>query len=402
MNIGLVYNNNIKVQTHGGGYTIQQDLLNNIEKIKDNNISLTLITLKELASDYLDHNKSKFTKIIPLKRNIFDRFRESLIRNFNFISERSSYKSKLDKICLSNNLDIVIFLDDIHTIYTNFPFVTIVYDVDHIKYPFFPEYSKNNKWYKRENNYQNHLKKASAIISGTDYGISQISKYYGIPENKLYKIPHPSLNYDLTKNFNIDDNYIDTLGLKKNKFLFYPAQFWAHKNHNSLISLGLRLKEKFKDSIKIVLSGSDKGNLNFIKEQIKVNNLDDIIYYIGFISRDQLFTLYKNCLALTYVSYGGPENLPPLEAFSLGCPVIATKNEGSVEQLEDGAILINPNNSDELMRAIMKLQDEKFRSDLILKGKKVSEKKSIDKFMESLKMLVLDLGRYIETWKKVF
>ena len=60
MNIGLVYNNNIKVQTHGGGYTIQEELLNNIEKIKNENISLTLIPIKKLNNKSLELYKSKF------------------------------------------------------------------------------------------------------------------------------------------------------------------------------------------------------------------------------------------------------------------------------------------------------------------------------------------------------
>ena len=126
-----------------------------------------------------------------------------------------------------------------------------------------------------------------------------------------------------------------------------------------------------------------------------------LIKYIGFINRNELFTLYKNCLALSYVSYGGPENLPPLEAFSVGCPVIATKNAGSIEQLRDGAILIDPNNSDEFVESILKLQNEKYKEDLIEKGKKISEKKSVDNFMIELKSLILSLKKYIDTWKNV-
>ena len=84
-----------------------------------------------------------------------------------------------------------------------------------------------------------------------------------------------------------------------------------------------------------------------------------------------LIFLYKNALALTYVSYGGPENLPPLEAFSLGCPVIASKNEGSIEQLGEAAILIDPNKTEIFLSMIEKIKnDEKFREDLILKGLK--------------------------------
>ncbi len=399
MNIGLVYNN--KEQTQGGGFTFQEEILKNINLINDNNISFTLICSKQFDNNFSKKLNDNFKNIIALNRNIYDRFRENLIRNFSFISERTLYQSKLDIICKKNNLDLILFLDNIHTIHTNFPFITIVYDVDHLKFPFFPEFSKSNKWYKRENSLNNHLRRASGIISGTNFGISQIKEYYGIPENKIFKIPHPSIKYVQNQDDKLDEDFLIKNNLTKNKFIFYPAQFWAHKNHISLIKLGVKLKEKFQNEIKIVLSGSDKGNLEFIKNEIKKNNLQSLFIFVGFIDRNQLFALYKNCLALTYVSYGGPENLPPLEAFSVGCPVIATKNQGSIEQLEDGAILINPNDTDEFMSAILKLDNEEFKKSLVKNAFQVSKKKSIDNFMLDLKNIFFKLQNYINTWKSL-
>ncbi len=399
MNIGLVYN--FKDQTQGGGFTFQDEILKNIEKIKDKQITFTLICSGKINNSFLTTYEKKFQKVLELQRNIYDRFRENLIRNFNFFSERSVYRSKLDKLCSKNKVDLILFLDNIHTIHTNFPFITIVYDVDHLKFPFFPEFSKNNKWYKRENSLGDHLRKASGIISGTEFGISQIQEYYGVPKNKLFKIPHPSINYNFSSNDLSDKSFLEKYELEKNNYLFYPAQFWAHKNHISLIKLAKRMKETNKTKIRIVFSGSDKGNLKFIKNEIKKNELDSMFKYLGFVEKKDLFKLYKNCLALTYVSYGGPENLPPLEAFSVGCPVIASKNEGSIEQLENAALLIDPNNTEEFMEAVLKLHDQELKSRLIKNGYKVAEKKSIDNFMKDLKKIFLSLQKYINTWKDI-
>ena len=397
MNVGLIYNSNSPTQ--GGGFTFQEELLKHIELIKDKNISFILICNNKRVPAFVENQKRFFKKIVILNRNLIDKFNENLIRNFHIVSERSNYQSKLDKICLEHKIDLVIFLDDIHTIYTRLPFVTIVYDIDHLKYPFFPEYSKNFNWYKKENSLGSHLRRASGIICGTNYGISQIQQYYGVPKNKFFKIPHPAIN--LEKNDLDDNKYIEILGLEKNKFIFYPAQFWAHKNHKSLINLAIEFKKNFKDDMKIVLSGSDKGNLKYIIDEIKKNNLENIIKYLGFINQNQLYSLYKNCLALTYVSYGGPENLPPLEAFSLGCPVIAAKNDGSIEQLEDGAILIDPNDVDEFIQSIDKLKNTEFKLNLIQKGYSVAEKKSIKYFMKDLHNLLFKFKKYIEAWKSI-
>ena len=50
MNIALVYN--IKNQTQGGGYTFQEELLKNIEKLKDEKTSFTLISSQKIYHSF--------------------------------------------------------------------------------------------------------------------------------------------------------------------------------------------------------------------------------------------------------------------------------------------------------------------------------------------------------------
>lgn len=52
--------------------------------------------------------------------------------------------------------------------------------------------------------------------------------------------------------------------------------------------------------------------------------------------------LYRQASALVFPSFFGPDNLPPLEAFALGCPVVAADVQGAAEQLGDAAIRVNP------------------------------------------------------------
>ena len=304
----------------------------------------------------------------------------------------------MDKTCEKFDIDLVFFLDNNHNILTNYPYITIVYDVDHINYPFFPEFSRDYKWYKRENGLKNHLRKATAIITGTEVGMNEIVKYYGVPEKKIFKLPHPAMDINSEE---IKKNYLlDQMGLSKKEYIIYPAQFWAHKNHYSLIALASSLKKRYANKIKIVLTGTDKGNLRYIKGLIDKNNLKEIFIINGFIEKELLIFLYKNALALTYVSYGGAENLPPLEVFSLGCPVIASKNEGSIEQLGDAAILIDPNKTEIFLSRIEKIKnDEKFREDLISKGLKKSNKWRISDFVDAANNLLLTYEKYIRTWK---
>jgi glycosyltransferase involved in cell wall biosynthesis len=75
-------------------------------------------------------------------------------------------------------------------------------------------------------------------------------------------------------------------------------------------------------------------------------------------------------VALAYVSTCGPENLPPLEAMALGCPVVAGLVPGAEEQLGDAALLVPPTDAAGVAGAILRVwQDVPLRCELIRRGR---------------------------------
>src|SRR5207249_4800394 len=121
-------------------------------------------------------------------------------------------------------------------------------------------------------------------------------------------------------------------GLRR-EFLFYPAQFWPHKNHvNLLLALDL-LRGSAGVELDLVLTGSDKGNLNHVTKTAVALGLTSQVHILGFVPKADLRELYREAVSLTFASFFGPDNIPPLEAFALGCPVVAAAVPGSEEQL---------------------------------------------------------------------
>ena len=87
-------------------------------------------------------------------------------------------------------------------------------------------------------------------------------------------------------------------------------------------------------------------------------------------SREDLVSLYQQALALVFPTFFGPENLPPLEAFALGCPVIASRIPGSEDQFADAALQVDPTEPEAWVEAIQNIrQDATLRASLIAKGK---------------------------------
>ncbi len=80
--------------------------------------------------------------------------------------------------------------------------------------------------------------------------------------------------------------------------------------------------------------------------------------FLGFIAREDLLALYRNAMALVYPSFCGPENLPPLEAFAVGCVVLAVDVPGAREQLGDAALLVDPKDPVAIASAIRTLSED--------------------------------------------
>lgn len=217
------------------------------------------------------------------------------------------------------------------------PFVMTIWDLEHRAQPYFPEVSAHGEWEAREKYYGQLLPQAAYVITGTQVGAGEIQRFYGVAPERIRQLPHP------TPDFALASERIPAqkrpASLPPGDFVLYPAQFWAHKNHITLVRAIAALKARGV-SIRLALVGSDKGNRAHVAELAQRLGVSDHVHFLGFVSREELVYLYQNALALTYPSLCGPENLPPLEAFALGCPVIAADIPGAREQLGSAAQLV--------------------------------------------------------------
>jgi glycosyltransferase involved in cell wall biosynthesis len=105
-----------------------------------------------------------------------------------------------------------------------------------------------------------------------------------------------------------------------------------------------------------------------VRDYARRLGLEDQVKFLGFVEQNDLIDLYKGAFCLVFASFCGPDNLPPLEAFALGCPVIASEVPGAREQLGDAAILVPPTNERALAEAIMSLRDQETRKRFIKSG----------------------------------
>ena len=279
------------------------------------------------------------------------------------------------------------------------PFVTIVWDLQHRLQPMFPEVSAGREWGRREREFSERVRRASAVIAGTEAGRRELASFYQVPEQRIHVLPHPTPRFALdAPPASGGPDPLARFGLEPG-YALYPAQLWPHKNHANLLLALARLRERGL-RLPLVLVGSDRGNGTFVRKLVQRLGLGDQVRQLGFVTVPELVALYRGALCLAYPSLFGPENLPPLEAFALGCPVVAADVSGAREQLGDAALLVPGTDPDAIAEALQRVHsDAALRATLVERGRQRARRFTGADFVRGVFGILDRLEPFVRCWR---
>jgi len=254
----------------------------------------------------------------------------------------------------SSDCDIVIYpSQDAASYQTNKKSLSTIHDLMHRYERHFEEY-QNGEYDRREKHYSMMCKYANGILVDSKIGKEHVIESYGTDEKKVFVLPFvPPLYLLDAKDIDVKTKY----NLPE-KYIFYPAQFWEHKNHVNLLEALKILKDKSLD-VNLVLVGSKKNNYEKILQKINELKLSNNIFILGYVSNDDMASLYKNAVATTFVSLIGPTNIPPMEALTLGSPLICSNAYAMPEQVGDAALHIDPKSPQDIADKISRIYSDK-------------------------------------------
>ena len=271
------------------------------------------------------------------------------------------------------------------------PTLGVIHDLMHRYESQFPEVSEDGEYERREELFSNTCKYAKGILVDSKVGKEQVVESYQTSSNKLHVLPFIPPSYIFK-----DKNAFSQDYKLPEKFIFYPAQFWTHKNHKALISVAKSLLSKLPD-FKLVFVGSKKNGYNDTVRLVKELGLEKVIYFAGYVPDNDMIQLYKKARALVMPTFFGPTNIPPLEAFALECPVAVSNIYGMPEQVKDAALLFDPKSEKELEDAMARLwTDEELCHQLIKKGKERLLSWGVPQFNKRLEEIIDEVVADVE------
>lgn len=335
----------------GGGFGYFDQIIDLLMNSSDERFEFKFIS-DEKSNKLISNHKiyyiklPKSRKLFPLFQRVFNKLGRSFFkRNILYTESEKIASVKND---LSNLVDIIYYPTPSCPI-DFFPFIATVWDLGHLNTYSFPEVSEYGEFERRTVLFKEIISKALIIICESQSGKNEFLNYYPLFSDRieiLPLLPSKIISNEIRpiKPEKLSDEVFD--------FIHYPAQFWPHKNHYNLI-LAFNEVRKELSNIKLILTGSDKGNKNYIFRLITELGLENSVIYLGFVSINELKWLYLNSRCMVMPTFLGPTNMPLLEAASLNCNVACSNLSGHIEQLGKNAEYFNPHDISDITRAIL-------------------------------------------------
>jgi len=282
-----------------------------------------------------------------------------------------------------------------------------------LEYEFCPQaYSWWEKFYMRVS-IKNSCRWAKTIIAVSENTKKDLMKLYGVAEDKI-KVIYEGYDADAKSEIRNPKSEINSkFQIPKLKpYLLFIGRLEGRKNICGIISAFEVLKEKYKIPHKLVLAGKPGFGYEKINCDLQNANYKEDIILTGFVSKEEKRELLKNADVFIFTTFYEGFGIPILEAQSAGVPVVASNNssipeiissEGStfgipkVEPSEAplkenrSAILVDPNNVEEIFWAAYNLiSDKALRDDIIKKGLENVKRFSWDKCASEIARMLID------------
>jgi uncharacterized short protein YbdD (DUF466 family) len=214
----------------GGAFTFQDEILKALKK----NLHQThhqFVGLEVDSQKYIEHPQ---IKNIMYRCSFWSRVKRSILWRLGKRQALFPNREVHEKL-VAEGVEMIWGIVPAGLPTEDLPYILTVWDCQGRKQPYFPDMGDAKNWRQADGHYVGTFMRSAALMIGVPQGKKELNELYGIPLERIKVLPFPVPEY--AKNFKAPDlaTVLNSLDLPVDPFLFYPAQFAAHKNHVGLL-----------------------------------------------------------------------------------------------------------------------------------------------------------------------
>lgn len=232
------------------------------------------------------------------------------------------------------------------------------------------------------------IKKSEKIFVPSNWVKKRILIEYKIPKEKII-VTYEAADDEFSGEIKIDKAKILERYKIKPPFLIYVGNLYPYKNLELVLkALKILEKDPLGLQLKLLIASSRDVFHQRFSQLVRSYKLEDRVVMPGFVPPEDLVTLFKEAEAFVFPSLSEGFGIPGLDAMSAGLPVLASNIPVFHEVYGDAVLYFSPKNPADLADKIkLIIADNKFKQDLIKKGKQQTAKYSWQKMAkETLKV----------------
>jgi glycosyltransferase involved in cell wall biosynthesis len=199
---------------------------------------------------------------------------------------------------------------------------------------------KNRRWWSR---YRATAKRAALLLTDSAFSAAEIERTLGVPRARIRVVPLAADEVAIP-DASRDAEAMARLGVRAPFFLVVGA---ADRRKNlALVERAMSVVSRSHPDARLVLAGPRRG---------AAADEPSWRQTVGFVSDDDLVSLYRSTRALIAPSSYEGFGLPALEAMQLGAPVICVRASSLPEVAGDAALYVGLDDADGLAGAMTRL-----------------------------------------------
>lgn len=308
------------------------------------------------------------TQVKPLTTRYAGRLQKGLSKIYRYLCKIKQTPFSQDRLLKSRGVDLL-FCPFTAPTYAepSIPVVSIIYDLQHRECPQFFEQQEIDH---RNAFYHDVCKKADSIICISQHVRQTVLKLLNVTPESTFTVPI-CIQKRLAK---LDSERIkqtlEDLGIGGRPYMFYPANFWPHKNHRMLLTAyGMFLSRNSENKINLVFTGALDKKQEELKWAAKRMGIASRVHFLGFIGENQLSAIWQGCEFLIFPSLYEGFGIPVIEAMYFGKPVLCSNSTSLPEVAGDVALYFDPRKPIEIVQCLeLIIKDTSLKNELVRLG----------------------------------